>query len=392
VNTVFEKTVYKSFLSNSFTIPVKVTFWDGKSVVYGNGEPTVELIFKKPIRIKDIYNNASLALGEAYMDGKIDIKGSIEDLITSAYENASSFMQSNKFRKFIPKQSHTKTKSIADVQNHYDIGNDFYKIWLDRSMTYSCAYFKNPEDTLETAQQNKVDHILKKLNLSPGQQLLDIGCGWGNLLFTAVKNYQVRATGITLSQEQYDYVMQTAKEKGLSESVTVYLMDYRDLKDMAFDRITSVGMFEHVGKENLQAYFQQVHYLLKDDGAALIHGISRQQGGATNAWINKYIFPGGYIPGVAELVHHMTVENLQLVDLESLRRHYQKTLEMWHANFINNLDEIRKTKDERFIRMWDLYLQACAASFKASNIDVIQYLLVKKSSNQLPMTRGYLYT
>ncbi|WP_312094675.1 cyclopropane-fatty-acyl-phospholipid synthase family protein [Niallia sp.] len=389
---MFEKTVYKSFLSNSFTIPVKVTFWDGKSVVYGNGEPTVELIFKKPIRIKDIYNNASLALGEAYMDGKIDIKGSIEDLITSAYENASSFMQSNKFRKFIPKQSHTKTKSIADVQNHYDIGNDFYKIWLDRSMTYSCAYFKNPEDTLETAQQNKVDHILKKLNLSPGQQLLDIGCGWGNLLFTAVKNYQVRATGITLSQEQYDYVMQTAKEKGLSESVTVYLMDYRDLKDMAFDRITSVGMFEHVGKENLQAYFQQVHYLLKDDGAALIHGISRQQGGATNAWINKYIFPGGYIPGVAELVHHMTVENLQLVDLESLRRHYQKTLEMWHANFINNLDEIRKTKDERFIRMWDLYLQACAASFKASNIDVIQYLLVKKSSNQLPMTRGYLYT
>lgn len=198
----------------------------------------------------------------------------------------------------------------------------------------------------------------------------------------------MKATGITLSQEQYNYVTQLAKEKGLSESITVYLMDYRDLKDRTFDRITSVGMFEHVGKENLQAYFHQVHQLLKDDGAALIHGISRQQGGATNAWINKYIFPGGYIPGVAELVSHMTAENLQLVDLESLRRHYQKTLEIWHANFIANLEEIRKTKDERFIRMWDLYLQACAASFKASNIDVIQYLLVKKSSNSLPMTRG----
>lgn len=388
MDDVFEKTVYKSILSNSFTIPVKVTYWDGKTTVYGNGNPAVELIFKKPIRIKDIYNNASLALGEAYMDGKIEIKGSIKDLIASAYENASSFMQSNKFRKFIPKQSHTKTKSREDVQNHYDIGNDFYNIWLDRSMTYSCAYFKNSEDTLETAQQNKVDHILKKLNLSPGQHLLDIGCGWGNLIFTAVQDYQVKATGITLSQEQYDYVVQMAKEKGISDSVTVHLMDYRDLKDVTFDRITSVGMFEHVGKENLQAYFQQVHYLLKDDGAALIHGISRQQGGATNAWINKYIFPGGYIPGVAELVSHMTTENLQLVDLESLRRHYQKTLEMWHANFITHLDEIRKTKDERFIRMWNLYLQACAASFKASNIDVIQYLLVKKSSNQLPMTRG----
>ncbi|WP_400247926.1 class I SAM-dependent methyltransferase [Niallia sp. JL1B1071] len=385
---MFEKTIYKSILSNSFTIPVKVTYWDGKSAVYGNGVPAIEIIFKKPIRIKDIYNNASLALGEAYMDGKIDIKGSIEDLIASAYENASSFMQSNKFRKFLPKQSHTKTKSKEDVQNHYDIGNDFYKLWLDRSMTYSCAYFKNPADTLETAQQNKVDHILKKLNLSPGQDLLDIGCGWGNLIFTAVKDYQVKATGITLSQEQYDYVVQMAKAEGLSESITVYLMDYRDLNDMTFDRITSVGMFEHVGKENLQAYFQLVHHLLKDDGVALIHGISRQQGGATNAWINKYIFPGGYIPGVSELISHMTTESLQLVDLESLRRHYQKTLEMWYANFIANLGEVRKIKDERFIRMWDLYLQACAASFKASNIDVIQYLLVKNSSNQLPMTRG----
>jgi cyclopropane-fatty-acyl-phospholipid synthase len=388
VNGVFEKSIYKTILSNSFTIPVKVTYWDGKSAVYGNGDPAIELIFRKPIRIKDIHNNASLALGEAYMDRKIEIKGSIEDLIASAYENASSFMQNNKFRKFVPKQSHTKARSKEDIQNHYDIGNDFYKLWLDRSMTYSCAYFKNPEDTLETAQQNKVDHILKKLNLSPGQHLLDIGCGWGNLIFTAVKDYQVKATGITLSQEQYNYVTQLAKEKGLSESITVYLMDYRDLKDRTFDRITSVGMFEHVGKENLQAYFHQVHQLLKDDGAALIHGISRQQGGATNAWINKYIFPGGYIPGVAELVSHMTAENLQLVDLESLRRHYQKTLEIWHANFIANLEEIRKTKDERFIRMWDLYLQACAASFKASNIDVIQYLLVKKSSNSLPMTRG----
>lgn len=388
MNGVFEKTMYKSILSNSFTIPVKVTYWDGKSAVYGSGDPAIELIFKKPIRMKDIYNNASLALGEAYMDGKIEIKGSLEDLIASAYENASSFMQSNKFRKFLPKQSHTKTKSKEDVQNHYDIGNDFYKIWLDRSMTYSCAYFQTPEDTLETAQQNKVDHILKKLNPAPGQHLLDIGCGWGNLIFTAVKDYQVKATGITLSQEQYDYVMKMAKEKGLSKSITVYLMDYRDLKDKTFDRITSVGMFEHVGKENLQAYFQQVHHLLKEDGVALIHGISRQQGGATNAWINKYIFPGGYIPGVSELVNHMTTASLQLVDLESLRRHYQKTLEIWHGNFIANLGEVRKIKDERFIRMWDLYLQACAASFKASNIDVIQYLLVKNSSNQLPMTRG----
>ena len=388
---MLEKKVYKTIFSNSFTIPVKVTYWDGKSEVYGTGEPSVTITLKEPIPIKDIYNNASLALGEAYMDGKIELEGSIEDLITSAYENTSSFMLNSKFRKFMPKQSHTKANSKNDVQNHYDIGNDFYKIWLDDSMTYSCAYFKTPEDTLEVAQQNKVDHILKKLDLSQGQHLLDIGCGWGNLILTAAREYKVKATGITLSQEQYDYVNQVIKEEGLQDEVTVLLKDYRDLKDIHFDRITSVGMFEHVGKENLGGYFKQVHDLLDDDGIALIHGISRQQGGATNAWINKYIFPGGYVPGVAELITHMTNEKLQLVDQESLRRHYQKTLGIWDTNFNANLDEVRKTKDERFIRMWDLYLQACAASFRSSNIDVCQYLVTKKSSNQLPMTRSYMY-
>ena len=388
---MLEKAVYKTIFSNSFTIPVRVTYWDGDSEVYGTGEPSVTLTLKETIPIKDIYNNASLALGEAYMDGIIEIEGSIEDLITSAYENTSSFMLSSKFKKLMPKQSHTKAKSKEDVQTHYDLGNDFYEIWLDDSMTYSCAYFKSSEDTLEVAQQNKVDHILKKLDLSEGQRLLDIGCGWGSLILTAAREYKVKATGITLSQEQYDHVSRVIIEEGLQDEVTVLLKDYRDLKDIHFDRITSVGMFEHVGKENLGAYFKQVHDLLNDDGVALIHGISRQQGGATNAWINKYIFPGGYVPGVAELITHMTDEKLQLVDMESLRRHYHKTLGIWHENFNANLDEVRKTKDERFIRMWDLYLQACAASFRAGNIDVGQYLLTKQSNNQLPMTRNYMY-
>lgn len=384
--------MYKTLLSHSFRFPIKVIYWNGKSEVYGEGEPAATIRINEPISIDTIVEDPSLALGEAYMDGKIEVDGSIEDLVSEAYETATSFIRDKKiFKKRIPKESHSKAKSKQDIHEHYDIGNDFYKIWLDKTMTYSCAYFKKPEDTLEQAQQNKVDHILKKLNLAEGETLLDIGCGWGNLILTAARDYKIKATGVTLSEEQYQYVNQVIEDEGLEGQVTVLLEDYREMEKTQFDHITSVGMFEHVGKENLGDYFSIVHEFLKDEGTALIHGISRQQGEASNAWLNKYIFPGGYIPGVAEVITQLTSAGLQLDDMESLRRHYQKTLEIWHRNFIDHLDEVKKIKDERFIRMWDLYLQACAASFKASNIDVCQYLITKKNSNKLPMTRNYMY-
>ncbi|UYD07055.1 SAM-dependent methyltransferase [Limosilactobacillus vaginalis] len=390
---MLEKTFYKSLLSRSFNIPVKVVYWDGKSAVYGDGEPEVTITFKEKIPIRDVTKNASIALGEAYMDGKIKIDGSIQKLITAAYESAGSFMRNSKFRRFLPKQGHSEKESESDVQSHYDVGNDFYKLWLDDTLTYSCAYFDHGNrDDLTKAQIDKVHHILKKLDPKSGKTLLDIGCGWGTLMLTAAKEYGLRVTGVTLSEEQFNLVQKRIKDEGLEDVAEVLLIDYRELGDRKWDYITSVGMFEHVGKENLGLYFKNIYKYLTNDGVALIHGITRQQGGAYNGWINKYIFPGGYIPGLQEMVGHIVENNMQIADIEMLRRHYQRTLEIWDMNFNAHRSQIEDMMGDRFTRMWDLYLQACAASFESGNIDVIQYLITKGASGKnLPMTRDYIY-
>lgn len=389
---MLEKTFYKMMLSKSFPFPVKVTYWDGKSEVYGNGTPEIEIVFNEKIPMSDITRNASLALGEGYMDKKIEIHGDIQKLIFGAYESAGSFMRSSKFRKFLPKQKHTEKQSEEDVQSHYDIGNDFYKIWLDPTMTYSCAYFEEGNtDDLEKAQIAKVHHILNKLHPEEGKTLLDIGCGWGTLMLTAAKEYGLKVTGVTLSEEQYKFVQKRIYDENLQDVAEVKLTDYRELGDQKWDYVTSVGMFEHVGSENLSEYFADIYKYLNQDGIALIHGITRQQGGATNAWINKYIFPGGYIPGLQEIVGDIVNNNLQITDMETLRRHYQRTLEIWDKNFNAARDQIQEKMGERFVRMWDMYLNACAASFESGNIDVIQYLLTKgPSGKNLPMTRAYM--
>ncbi|QEA31827.1 SAM-dependent methyltransferase [Secundilactobacillus malefermentans] len=389
---MLEKTFYKTFLSRTFNIPVSVTYWDGKTENYGEGTPEVHITFNEVIPVKEITRNASIALGEGYMDGKIEIEGSIEKLIKSAYENDNSFFHNKKFIKFLPKQKHDEEESKEDVQSHYDLGNNFYQLWLDSTMTYSCAYFEKPTDDLETAQVNKVHHIIKKLNPSSGRSLLDIGCGWGTLMLTAAREYGLSVTGVTLSQEQYDYVNEQIKEQGLQDVAEVRLEDYRELGNEQWDYITSVGMFEHVGQENLGEYFDCVNHYLKPDGVALIHGITRQQGGANNGWLNKWIFPGGYVPGLVENTEHIIASGLQIDDMEPLRRHYQKTTEIWDANFNEHRAEIEDMMDKKFVRMWDLYLQACAASFASGNIDVIQFLLTKGASGKvLPMTREYMY-
>ncbi|VTU64062.1 cyclopropane-fatty-acyl-phospholipid synthase [Lactobacillus heilongjiangensis] [Leuconostoc pseudomesenteroides] len=389
---MIDKAIYKQILKSSFDAPIDVEFWDGETVHFGEGESIAKIIMHELIPIKEIVAHASLTFGEAYMDGKIEIQGDLQELVTLAYRSQDSFFNNSKFSKLIPKHSHSEKVSKNDVQSHYDIGNDFYEMWLDKTMTYSCAYFASESDTLEAAQMNKVRHILNKLHAQEGETLLDIGCGWGTLLFTAAKEYGLKATGVTLSQQQYDFVSNKIKAEGLTGQVNVYLEDYRELKEQ-YDHVTSVGMFEHVGKENLAAYFSKIDQLLVENGTALIHGITGQHKGAgVDAWINKYIFPGGYIPNLAENIDHIMDAHLQVDDLEPLRRHYQKTLEIWTDNFHDVSESVISRYGERFYRMWDLYLQACAASFESGNIDVVQYLLTKgASSTNLPMTRSYIY-
>lgn len=388
-----EKVFYQNLIKNLFADPCEVKFWDGEVVDCGGGESQFRIVFNEPISKSELISDPSLAFGEGYMLKKIDIEGNVQKVIESLYNKLDSFLNlKNTSGKFIKILSNTIRKSKENIQYHYDIGNDFYRLWLDETMTYSCAYFKSPKDTLTQAQINKVDHILVKLNLQPGQTLLDIGCGWGELILTAAKTYQVKALGITLSSEQYTRVLERIQNEGLQDLVEVQLIDYREIEDRTFDRVVSVGMIEHVGKEHLEEYFSVVKYLLKEGGVSLLHCITGYDEVGQNSWINKYIFPGGYIPAVQELMKIIAKNSFYLVDLESLREHYTKTLEHWAQNFEKALPLIREMKDETFIRMWRLYLNSCAASFHCGNLDLHHILFTKGVNDSWPMTREYMYS
>ncbi|MDQ7096362.1 cyclopropane-fatty-acyl-phospholipid synthase family protein [Desulfosporosinus sp. PR] len=388
-----DKVFYKNLFKNLFADPCLVEFWDGEVEQFGEGVAKFLIILREPIPKSEILRDSSLAFGEAYMRGRIEIEGTIRDVVESLYNNKDSFLyQSPSYLKLTRFISNGVKKSRENVQYHYDIGNDFYQLWLDETMTYSCAYFKSPEESLAQAQRNKIEHILRKLNLQKGQRLLDIGCGWGELILAAALKYQTRALGITLSQEQFEKTRARIDHENLNDLVDVQLLDYRELKGQAFDRIVSVGMIEHVGKEHLEEYFRAVQGLLVEGGISLLHSITGRDGGGTDSWIDKYIFPGGYIPRVSELMKHMEDYGLYLLDAESLRNHYTRTLEHWARNFEEALPLIRKNKDETFVRMWRLYLNSCAASFHSGNIDLHQLLFTKGPNNCLPWTRNYIYS
>jgi cyclopropane-fatty-acyl-phospholipid synthase len=389
-----DKMFFHKFLSELFSDPVKVKYWDGSEETFGEGKEKFEIIFNRKISKKDILRDPFMTFGEAYMDKTLDFKGNIREILESIYKNKESFLNNagafSKLYKVIPNNI---KKSKENAQYHYDLGNDFYSLWLDKTMTYSCAYFKNENDSLYQAQLNKIQYILKKLNLKKGQRLLDIGCGWGELIISAAKQYGVNALGITLSKEQYNKVKQRIKDNNLEDKVEVRLQDYRELvgKVDKFDRIVSVGMIEHLGRNKLSVYMESVKSMLVQGGVALLHCITGQKETEANQWIKTYIFPGGYIPSVRELVSLMPDNDLHLIDLESLRLHYYMTLKCWAENFENVIDEVKKTKGERFARMWDLYLNACSASFHYGVVDIHQFLVTKGLNNDIPMTREYLY-
>ena len=385
---IFFKTLFKNLFSDTFELQL----WDQSTEIYGDGKPKFKIIFYEPIPKADIIKDPSLAFGEAYMEHKFDVEGSIEDVVESLYNNKDSFLGGRNSNSVLVNAIKNNLKnSKKNIEFHYDIGNDFYKLWLDDTMTYSCGYFKSEDDSLTAAQKNKVDHILKKLNLKEGETLLDIGCGWGELIITAAKKYKVKATGVTLSSQQFEKVNRRIENEGLIDLVNVKLTDYREIKDIKFDKIVSVGMLEHVGKENLKEYFSAINKMLKEKGISLLHCITNTCDEGTNSWINKYIFPGGYVPSVQELVACISEDNFNLIDVENLRMHYAKTLECWYKNFQNAMPEIKKMKDKAFIRMWTLYLNACAASFKSGNINLHQFLFSKGVNNNLPWTRDYMY-
>lgn len=348
-------------------------------------------LFYKSIPLGELMTSTSLALGEAYMRGDLEIEGDLYDALDHFLGQMGKFSMDQKALNKLLFPSMTKKNQEKEVRSHYDIGNDFYRLWLDETMSYSCGYFLHEDDTLYQAQGNKVDYILKKLRLAEGMSLLDIGCGWGFLLIEAAKKYGIRGTGITLSSEQEEAFRERIRQEGLEELLTVRRMDYRDLPSCGkmYDRVVSVGMIEHVGRGNYQEFFDCVSSALNPGGVFLLHFISALKEHPGDAWIKKYIFPGGVVPSLRELISCCAEDDFHVLDVENLRLHYNRTLRCWRENYREHLDEVRKMFDETFVRMWDLYLAACAATFHNGIIDLHQILMTKGINNDLPMTRWY---
>lgn len=411
-----EKMLVKNFLKfypiESFESSFKIVFNSKpyEEMKIGEEEPEFTIILNESLDKKEIFKSPSIVFGEAYMDNIIDAKGDLFKALSMIMEIRKEFLSEHSFfrkdfvPKFLPelkfleksepqKNIISKEKQKEEIASHYDIGNNFYELWLDETMNYSCAYFKNPDDTLYEAQTNKVDHIIKKLQLEDGMSLLDIGCGWGGLLIDAAKKHNITGTGITLSKEQYNSFKDRIKEEGLENRLEAKLMDYRDLKDseLLFDRVVSVGMVEHVGMENYDLFLDNVKSILKDKGLFLLHFISGHKEGGADKWIDKYIFPGGVLPSLREIIYKAIDKDFHVIDLESLRRHYVKTLLSWNANFTKEEATVEEMFDKRFVRMWRLYLLSCAANFKVGGIDLHQVVFTNGANNDLPMTRENLY-
>lgn len=387
---MLEEMAIVSFLKKFDQYPFCVKIHQ-KEYTIGEGAPVFTVNLKKVPSLTSLMQSTSLALGEAYMDGDLEIEGDLFYALDHFLGQMGKFSTDQSALKKLIFTSTEKKNQQKEVQSHYDIGNDFYKLWLDETMSYSCGYFLHDDDTLYQAQVNKVDYILKKLYLKEGMTLLDIGCGWGFLLIEAAKKYGVHGVGITLSKEQCKEFQDRIEKEQLQDQLTVKLLDYRDVAQlhMQFDRVVSVGMVEHVGRENYQTFLNCVNQVLKPGGVFLLHFISSLQEHPGDPWIKKYIFPGGVIPSLREILHCAAQDDFHTIDVENLRLHYTRTLLCWRKNYLDHLDEVRKKFDERFVRMWDLYLASCAATFHNGIIDLHQVLLTKGINNELPMVRWY---
>lgn len=387
---MWEETVLRPFFKKFDACPFLVKTPRG-SYSIGEGEPEFSITLHKDIPLKNLVASTSLALGEAYMEGSLAIEGDLYYALDHFLGQLGKFSTDTHLLKKLMFTSSTKANQKKEVQSHYDIGNDFYKLWLDDTMSYSCGYFLHPEDSLYQAQVQKVDYILQKLHLKEGMTLLDIGCGWGFLLIQAARKYKVHGLGITLSQQQYETAREKIKEEGLSDCLQVELMDYRDLPRIKrkFHRVVSVGMLEHVGRDNYTLFLKSVSKALRKGGIFLLHFISSLKEHPGDPWIKKYIFPGGVIPSLREITHICGEENFHILDVENLRLHYNKTLLCWKDNFQTHRKEIAAQQGERFTRMWELYLCSCAATFHNGIIDLHQILMTKGINNTLPMVRWY---
>jgi len=380
-------------------LPLRLRLWNGHEFNLGP-TPSVTIVVKDPQLVAQFTHPTLDLLGSAFVEGKLELEGSISEVVRVCDELSQALLE-DEGDNLPVRQAHDKETDAASISYHYDLSNAFYQLWLDREMVYSCAYFERDDATLEEAQQAKFRHLCRKLRLQPGEYLLDVGCGWGGLARYAAREFGVKVFGITLSKEQLALAKERVAAEGLQDKVDLQLLDYRDLpQDGRFDKVVSVGMFEHVGHANLKQYCKILFGAVREGGLVMNHGITakhtdgRPVGRGAGDFIDRYVFPNGELPHVSMITAQISEADLEVVDVESLRLHYARTLGQWSQRLENNLEAASHEVPERALRIWRLYLAGCAYAFEKGWINLHQILAVKPfadGSHNLPWTRADIY-
>jgi cyclopropane-fatty-acyl-phospholipid synthase len=383
----------------SMPLPLRVELWNGERLDFSSEPPRVTIRIPNPAGLRYLLSPSLYNLGKAYVEGAIEVSGRAADMISVVNALAASTLKPrSRFSRALRSVAHTRERDAEAVRYHYDVSNEFYGAWLDPAMVYSCAYFEDGGEDLATAQQKKIDHILRKIDLRPGQRLLDIGCGWGALVMRAARAYGAHCVGITLSENQTRLAREQIERAGLSHLVDIRLQDYRDVTGQ-FERITSVGMFEHVGVQNLSDYFARINALLTEGGIAMNHGLtttdvdSRASPYGGGEFIDKYVFPHGELAHLSTVIRTMQEGGLEVRDVENLRRHYARTCAIWTENFERNAEQIKRLTDPKRFRIWHVYLAGCTYAFNHDWISLYQVLCGKAGGepSSMPWSRRYMY-
>ncbi|WP_426208856.1 class I SAM-dependent methyltransferase [Massilia sp. TWP1-3-3] len=383
---------------NRVAVPLRVELWNGQRLDFSSEPPRVTIRVPNAAAVRYLLSPSLYNLGTAYVEGAIDVTGRANDMIAVVGLLAANSGPRGRLLRALRSITHTRAIDAAAVSYHYDVSNDFYAAWLDPAMVYSCAYFENGDETLAQAQRKKIDHILTKIDLRPGHTLLDIGCGWGALVIRAAQHHGARCVGITLSENQARHARAQVERAGVGHLVEIRLEDYRDVRGK-FDRITSVGMFEHVGVRHLPEYFGRINALLADDGLAMNHGLTTTNTNSKTApfgageFIQRYVFPHGELAHLGTVLTAMQEGGLEALDVENLRRHYARTCALWTDNFEAKAEQIKLLTDPRKFRIWHVYLAGCTYAFEHDWISLYQVVCGKagRAPGGIAWSRKYMY-